>query len=151
MTDKLHTQARQLRTRQTKAESLLWNVLRAKRLGGLKFRRQHPIKPFIADFACLSRKIVVEIDGGYHDYQYEDDLGRQRYIEEKGWTVLRFSNEDVLGDVEAVAIAIASRLELKPSFGERKQARSGMLVKKKTSPGPESPTSPPCGGGGVNG
>jgi very-short-patch-repair endonuclease len=73
--------ARQLREQQTKAESLLWNALRAKRLCGLKFRRQHSIGPFFADFACVAQQLVVELDGGYHDYQIEDDVSRQRYLE----------------------------------------------------------------------
>lgn len=76
----LTAKARDLRARQTKAESLLWYVLRARRLCGLKFRCQYPIEPFIADFACIEKKLVVEIDGGYHDYTYEDDVSRQEKI-----------------------------------------------------------------------
>lgn len=112
--------ARELRIRQTKAESLLWYVLRGRRLCGLKFRRQFPIEPYIADFACIERRLVIEIDGGYHDYVYANDLSRQQRIEACGWQVLRFSNEDVRGDVEAVAIAIAKHLELEPEFRGRK-------------------------------
>lgn len=62
--------ARELRARQTKAESLLWQVLRGRRLCGLKFRRQFPIEPWIVDFACVEHKLVVELDGGYRDYTY---------------------------------------------------------------------------------
>ena len=91
--------ARDLRARQTEAESLLWAVLRGRRLCGLKFRRQYPIEPFIADFVCVEKKLVIEIDGGYHDYVYEDDESRQQKIESEGWDVIRCSNEDVLGDV----------------------------------------------------
>jgi adenine-specific DNA-methyltransferase len=80
----------------------------------MKFRRQHPIEPFVADFACIEKKLVVEIDGGYHDYVYENDTSRQRRIEGEGWTVIRVSNEDVLGDVEAVATGIARRLGMDP-------------------------------------
>ena len=80
MTTDSTNRARQLRERQTKAESLIWTVLRAKQLGGLKFRRQHPIATFFADFACVSRKVIVELDGGYHDYQYEDDATRQTFF-----------------------------------------------------------------------
>ena len=112
--------ARELRKRQTEAESLVWYVLRSRRLCGLKFRRQHPIEPFIADFACVTEKQIVEIDGGYHDYQYEGDLDRQQYLVAKGWDVLRFTNEDVLADVDAVAIAIAKHLGLQPEFRGRK-------------------------------
>ena len=111
--------ARDLRSCQTKAESLLWTVLRGRRLCSLKFRRQVPIPPFIADFACVEKKLVIEIDGGYHDYIYEQDQSRQLKIELAGWTVMRFSNTDVLEDVEAVAIAIAQFLGLKPEFRKR--------------------------------
>ena len=61
------SRARLLRENATQSESLLWQLLRRKQLCGLKFRRQHPIGPFFADFACVSRKLVIEIDGGYHD------------------------------------------------------------------------------------
>jgi adenine-specific DNA-methyltransferase len=87
---------------------------------GLKFRRQFPIEPFIADFACVEKHLVVEIDGGYHDYVYEHDESRQKTIEGQGWKVIRFSNEDVLGDVEAVAIAIARHLGMEPRFRRRR-------------------------------
>lgn len=117
---KLTERTRELRARQTEAESLLWYVLRARRLCGLKFRRQYPIEPFIADFACIEKKLVVEIDGGYHDYVYEGDMTRQEKIEAEGWEVLRFSNEDVHSDVEAVAIAIARHLGLEPVFRGRR-------------------------------
>jgi very-short-patch-repair endonuclease len=116
----LTEKARDLRARQTKAESLLWNVLRGRRLCRLKFRRQYPIPPFIVDFACIEKKLVIEIDGGYHDYVYANDLSRQARIEAEGWTVIRFSNEDVLEDVEAVAIAIARHLKMKLEFRRRK-------------------------------
>ncbi len=112
--------ARDLRARQTEAESLLWYVLRGRRLCGLKFRRQFPIEPFLVDFACVDRRLVVEIDGGYHDYVYEEDQSRQQKIEAKGWQVIRFSNEEVLGDVEGVAMAIARHLGLEPEFRGRK-------------------------------
>lgn len=112
----LTDRARDLRTRQTKAESLLWRALRGRRLCGLKFRRQFPIEPFIVDFACIEKKVIVEIVGGYHDYVVEDDLSRQQKLEALGWNVVRFSNEDVLADVEAVAIGIAKHLRLEPTF-----------------------------------
>ena len=89
--------ARELRKRQTEAESLLWYVLRGRRLCGLKFRRQFPVEPFIADFACVEERLIVEIDGGYHDYTCADDQSRQQRLEQSGWKVLRFTNEDVLG------------------------------------------------------
>ena len=108
--------ARALRKRQTEAESLLWYVLRGRRLCGLKFRRQFPIEPFIADFACVKERLIVEIDGGYHDYTFAHDKSRQQRLEKAGWHVLRFSNEDVLADVEAVAMAIARHLNREMTF-----------------------------------
>lgn len=112
-----HTRlARKLRSTQTEAELLVWNVLRSRRLNGLKFRRQFPVPPFIADFACLEKMLVVEIDGECHNDTWEADKSRQEYLERRGWTVLRFINEDVLSDVEAVAIAIVRHLGLEPEF-----------------------------------
>jgi very-short-patch-repair endonuclease len=70
----------------------------------------------VVDFACIEMRLVVEIDGGYHDYIYAHDLSRQQKILAQGWRVIRFSNEDVLADVEAVAIAIARELGLPPEF-----------------------------------
>ncbi len=113
MADEITRRARELRERQTKAESLLWDVLRAKRLCGLKFRRQHPIKPFIADFACVSLQVIVELDGGYHDYQFDNDTRRQQYLESQGWSILRFSNEDVLVSVNR------SQFLSRPNWGSK--------------------------------
>ena len=108
--------SRELRSRQTKAESWIWTVLRGKRLAGLKFRRQHPVGPYFADFACVEKDAVVELDGGYHDVQYEKDRQRQAFLESEGWQVIRFSNEEVLADVEAVAISIARQIDVEPVF-----------------------------------
>ena len=123
---RLTKHARDLRERQTKAESLLWDVIRAKQLCGLKFRRQHPIDPFVADFACTKLQTIVEIDGGYHDYHYENDKVRQQYLEKRGWRVIRFSNEEVLEDVDAVSIAIARLLDQEYEFKRRSENKSGM-------------------------
>ncbi len=107
--------ARDLRARQKKSESLLSSVVRG-RLFGLKFRRQHPILPFIADFACIDRQLIVELDGGYHDMIGEADRLRQLLLEANGWTVLRFRNEDVIKDVATEATGIAKSLGLDASF-----------------------------------
>ena len=116
----LTEKARSLRVRQTEAESLLWHALRARRLCGLKFRRQYPIELFIADFACSEKNLVVEVDGGYHEYVEENDASRQKLIEAAGWRVLRFTNEEILDDVNAVAIAIARTLGLEAEFRGQK-------------------------------
>jgi len=118
--------ARLLRTTQTVSEGLLWSVLRARQLCGLKFRRQHPIEPWIVDFACPQQMLVVEIDGGYHDNVVENDLKRQRQLESMRWKVIRFSDKDVEVDAEGVARAIARVLNLEYEFKPRKATGSGM-------------------------
>ncbi len=101
-----------LRQTSTKPEQLLWTALRNRRLAGLKFRRQHSIGPWIADFVCLDKQLVIEIDGGYHDKVQDKDADRQRYLEKQGYRVLRFRNEEVLSNLEGVVIAIRRFLGL---------------------------------------
>ncbi|MCA9129812.1 MAG: endonuclease domain-containing protein [Planctomycetales bacterium] len=122
--------AKKLRANQTKAESLLWELVRSSQLCGLKIRRQHPIGPYFADFACLSKRFVVELDGDYHDQVCAEDLSRQKHLESMGWRVIRFSNDDVLEDVEAVTRAIATQLGLVYSLCRRKPDGSGMVNSK---------------------
>ena len=100
--------ARDLRKRQTHAEALLWQALRASRLDGLRFRRQHPIDRYFADFACISLKLVIELDGGVHDNDDRqlNDYHRQQTIEGLGWSVIRFPNAQVTGSFPTVLAAI---------------------------------------------
>jgi hypothetical protein len=93
----------------------------------LKFRRQHPIGAFIVDFACQSHHLVVELDGDYHDHIQEKDLQRERILESQGWKVIRFENDDVLKDAEAVARSIAKELGLPYTFRKRSSKRSGIM------------------------
>lgn len=104
--------ARDLRKRQTYAEAILWQSLRAHRLDGLHFRRQHPIDPYVVDFACLSLRLVIELDGGGHDddQQQLDDYHRQKNIEALGWFVLRFPNDQVTGALHTVVAAIREQV-----------------------------------------
>ncbi len=90
--------AKNLRHRETESEKLLWEKLKGSQLNGLKFRRQHPIAQFIADFYCHSALLVVEIDGGIHlqDDVKEYDENRTFELEKLGLAVIRFTNEDVL-------------------------------------------------------
>lgn len=106
--------ARDLRKRQTRAEATLWQYLRASRLYGLRFRRQHPIDRYFADFACLSLKLIIELDGKVHDEddQQLDDYHRQQAIEALGWSVLRFTNDQVTYALPAVLDAIRSQAKL---------------------------------------
>ncbi|WP_426236809.1 endonuclease domain-containing protein [Pararhizobium sp. DWP1-1-3] len=100
----LRKNARTMRRSMTDAELKLWNELRAHRLMGLGFRRQLPIGGYIVDFACPEHKIVVELDGSQHANGDAVDYDKQRSarLEQNGWTVLRFWNDDVLRDIDNV-------------------------------------------------
>ena len=106
--------ARDLRKRQTLAEAALWQYLRASRLDGLRFRRHHPIDRYFADFACVSVKLVIELDGRVHDEddQQLHDYHRQQAIEGLGWSVLRFTNDQVMGALPTVLAAIRDQARL---------------------------------------
>lgn len=102
--------ARALRRRMTEAEKHLWFHLRGHRLGDYKFRKQAPIGRYVADFVCLAERLVVEVDGGGHQLQTSADQVRDRWLNANGYRVLRFWNNDVLGNIEAVLTAIVSEL-----------------------------------------
>ena len=93
--------ARRLRRGMTDPERLLWRQLRQRQVGGCRFRRQAPIGPYVADFACLERGVVVEVDGGQHCDSRTDPV-RDRYLQGRGFRVLRFWNHDVLGNIDGV-------------------------------------------------
>jgi len=94
--------ARSFRKKPTDAEYKLWGHLRGKQLGGLKFRRQVPIGDYIVDFACLSKRVVVDVDGENHTLRREEDKIRDRKIESEGFKVIRFWNSEVFEDVDGV-------------------------------------------------
>lgn len=102
--------AKRLRRDMTDAEQRLWYHLRAHRFLGLKFKRQKPIGPYIVDFVCTERCLVIELDGGQHQQQAEYDHQRDRYLQDRGYRVLRFWNHQVLAETEAVLEQI--RLEI---------------------------------------
>lgn len=104
----IFVKARELRKSMTVAEEILWRHLRNGKLDGLKFRRQHPIDIFIADFYCPQKRLVIELDGGIHDNidQKEYDEGRTFELEEKGYKLIRFKNEEVVNDIENVLFRI---------------------------------------------
>jgi len=99
--DLLHF-ARKLRKEQTDAETKLWHMLRDRRLAGKKFRRQHPIPPYVVDFFCNEERLVIEIDGGQHAKAKERDEARTAFLEKHGYRVIRFWNNEVLKETEAV-------------------------------------------------
>ena len=129
---RLIEEAKRMRKEPTDAEAALWELLRDKKLGD-KFRRQHLIDDFIVDFVCLSKNLVIEVDGGYHNdpTQKEYDEQRTLYLNEKGFKVIRFTNEEVLGNTEAVLTKIKQELvlPLTPSQGGETVARnsSGLI------------------------
>ena len=103
--------ARGLRRDQTETESVLWNALRGRRLGKAKFVRQHPIGQFIADFACRSLRLAIELDGGQHSENPADAV-RTKVIEAHGYRVIRFWNNEVLQNLDGVLAAITTEIEI---------------------------------------
>ena len=101
--------AKQLRSNQTEAEQRLWYYLRAKRFMGLKFKRQKPMGPFIADFVCMEHRLVIEADGGQHGS--DADAERDTWFQAAGYTVLRFWNHEILEQTEAVLERIRLAVE----------------------------------------
>ena len=99
---KLKPLARQMRKEPTASERVLWERLRNRRLGGFKFRRQHSVERFIVDFYCAEAGLVVEIDGPVHQYSEEEDRIRQSFIEGQGLRVVRFSDEEVMRNINSV-------------------------------------------------
>jgi very-short-patch-repair endonuclease len=99
--------ARDLRLTDSRAEQKVWELLRAHRMDGMKFRRQHPIGPYFADFACVARKLFIEIDGEHHAVQREADSRRTDTLEQAGWRVIRFPASEVLQNIEGVWAEIA--------------------------------------------
>ena len=113
----IQQRARELRREMTPTERVLWQRLRNRQLSGLKFRRQHPLGPFIADFYCAAHRLVVEIDGDIHDLQPERDAARTEQFEKYGYRVIRFRNEQVLNDIESVLAAIQAACLPSPRVG----------------------------------
>jgi very-short-patch-repair endonuclease len=102
--------ARGLRRRQTDVERRLWARLRDRRLLGAKFARQVPIGAYVVDFCCRELKVIVELDGGQHAVQVRSDASRTAFLESLGYRVLRFWNNDVLGNTDGVLQRIAETL-----------------------------------------
>ena len=106
--------ARELRRNSTDAEKKFWRAIRAG-LPQLKWRRQMPVGPYFADFACFAEKLIIELDGGQHAEATEKDAVRSRFFGEQGYRVIRFWNNDVLANIDGVIERIAAEITTSPS------------------------------------
>lgn len=103
--------AKLLRKEPTPAEIKLWGYLRKNYLKGIYFRRQHAIGKYVTDFCALKQKIIIELDGTHHKNQGEYDEERRRYLENKGYKVIRFWNSQVMSDIEGVLHVISCKMK----------------------------------------
>ncbi|MCK1490748.1 endonuclease domain-containing protein [Bradyrhizobium sp. 180] len=108
VSDRQRSRAKQLRRTMTRAETLLWRYLKANRMDGLGVRRQTPIGSYIADFVCFSSKLIIELDGESHNFEERQkaDQRRDAFFVAEGFQVLRFTNEQVMSNLEGVVEAI---------------------------------------------
>jgi very-short-patch-repair endonuclease len=123
--EKMRNHARDLRRQQTEVELRLWSRLRDRQLCGAKFRRQHPIGPYIVDFCCPERALIVEVDGGQHAEGSTGDQRRTNFLEANGFHVVRFWNNEVLEQTDAVLEEIVRLLGQPSPFPLPKRARVG--------------------------
>jgi very-short-patch-repair endonuclease len=134
----IQQRARELRQEMTPAEKILWQRLRNRQLAGLKFRRQHPLDRFIVDFYCAAARLIVEIDGPIHDFQPERDSARTAELEQKGYRLIRFQNEQVLNDLETVLATIQTAASPPSRDSTRQTGREAHLPLSQTSERPEA-------------
>jgi len=107
--------ARRLRSNPTEAEQHLWAALRRRQLDGLRFRRQVPLGRYIVDFSCYDARVVVELDGGQHAESREDDAARTQWLEDRGFRVLRFWNNEIFENLEGVLEVVRSAASTPPT------------------------------------
>jgi very-short-patch-repair endonuclease len=107
--------SRELRNNPTPAEKKLWSVLSNRQLGGVRFNRQVAIRPFICDFVARAPKLIIELDGGQHALNADADGNRTKFLESRGYCVMRFWNNEILENIEGVVIAIERALADRPS------------------------------------
>ena len=106
------TRARVLRKSPTEAEHTLWRYLRRRQLEGCKFRRQQPLGPYFVDFVCFEQRVIIELDGGQHAEHVAYDSERTAWLENQGFRVLRFWNNQVFEEIEGVKEVIAEALDV---------------------------------------
>jgi chorismate synthase len=121
--------ARENRHNQTEAEEILWQAVRNRQINGSKFRRQHPIAGFIPDFVCLEKRLIVEIDGSYHNIEEQKryDEGRGEWLKEHQFKLLRFTNEEVKDDISSVIKKIADAVSTLPGYSSKTGAYPPLL------------------------
>ena len=103
---------KKLKQNATDAETKLWFQLRRKQVGGLRFRRQYRLGDYIVDFVCLPARLIIEVDGGQHADQVARDEARTAWLESQGFRVIRFWNNEVLGNIEGVLYVVGEQLGL---------------------------------------
>ena len=129
------THAKTLRREMTDSERRLWSGLRSEQLG-VKFRRQHPLGTYIADFACLAPKLIVELDGSQHARQRVYDLERDAFFRRQGFEVLRFASNEPFINLTGVLQAIANRLEMLMTTQDSVSASFQKDCRKRIAPSP---------------
>ena len=132
------TRAKQLRKAMTPAETLLWRYVKANRIDGLSFRRQVPFRKYIADFCCMSARLIIELDGFSHDNagQIEADELRDAFFAAQGFRVVRFADRDVLLNLEGIVESIREAARVAPPSPAfpRKRERGPTVRTEKTKP-----------------
>ena len=103
--------ARNLRKNPTDTERFVWQHIRYRQLDGNRFRRQHPLGPYVVDFVCLEKRLILELDGGQHAEQVKDDLTRTCWLERQGFRVIRFWNNEALENWDGVEQVILEQLQ----------------------------------------
>jgi very-short-patch-repair endonuclease len=120
-TPEIISAARQLRQHLTPAEKTLWQALKNRQLQGLRFRSQHPIASFIVDFYCPQHRFIIELDGGIHNQQVEYDTARTEKLNQLGYRVIRFRNQEVLSHLPLVLLQIVEAIDSEPHPHKVKQ------------------------------
>lgn len=115
-----------LRKNMNEPEKCLWFRLNRRQVGGYKFRRQYPVSPYIVDFVCLEKRLIIEVDGESHDINAGKDMVRTKHLEREGFCVMRFLNGEVMENVDGVLMAIAERLAAPTPALPRKRGREGI-------------------------
>ena len=147
--------SRELRNNATPAERKLWNALKNRQLSGVRFNRQVVIRPFICDLVARSAKMVIEIDGGQHGEEIGYDGARTAFLQSKGYRLLRFWNNDVIGNLEGVVTTIEAALQTPPlaragGVESAQPTGGGPVAAANNNPSPSSQrsSSPPAPAGG---